>query len=274
MGKQKEETAVAKKEPNAVALPENLQGSWGAEGVDNTDLLVPRILLMQAISEAVAEGKLNQGEIIRSTTNEVLAKKGEGMEFIPLLSFKTWVIMELIGGKYEFRRIEPMTLNNREEPLEWESLGTKWRRDRCLNFYVLLPKDIEREMNALKSLQDGGLPDPDDALIPCVLSFRRTSYGAGKDLATHFKKAEHFRVPPAVTTFKLMSEVQKNDKGTYHIFKLEKAGKTTVSQLEICKQWYDTLQSAKVVIHDPETDSEGAPAAASPEVQANVSTKF
>ena len=189
-------------------------------------------------------------------------------------TFKTWVLSEKVGNKYEFRSITPMTAANKDEPLEFMVNGQQWRRDRALNFYVLLPEDIKRELKAMEVAKAGGMPDPDDALIPHVVSFRRTSYPAGKDLATHFKKAEHFNVSPAVKTFYLDSEVQKNDQGIYQVFKVVKARDTTVEELAVAKRWYDTLQKAKVRIDEDEMDegSSGSGAASAAPVDGGKET--
>jgi hypothetical protein len=251
------ETAVEKRKGanGALAIPEELRGPWGAASdVDTSDVLIPKLLLMQGLSKLVAEGDAAQGEIIRSTTGKALAKKGEAVDFIPLMTYKTWVLEEKVGSKYEYRRVEPMTAANKDLPLEFVDGANQWRRNRCLNFYVLLPQDISKEAAALKAAAAGDLPDPEDALLPCVLSFRRTSYNAGKILATHFKKAEHFKVTPAVTVFKLSSTVEKNELGTFHAFTVEPGRKATVEELTVAKRWFDTLQKVQVKVDEPEVD--------------------
>lgn len=241
--------AVVKKETAAMTISD-MGGSWGSEGVDNADILIPRILLMQPISERVGEGTSQAGDLIKSTNDETLAAKGKSVEVIPIKTFKTWRIMKMINGKYEFSAIEPFTVANSNAALEWIDGITQYRRDRSINFYVLLPSEIAREVKAFEKIASGELPDPDDCLIPCLLSFTRTSSPAGKDLATHFKKAEHFGIPPAVTTFNLSSEFVKNDKGNFYVFKIEKSRKTTMEELASAKKWWETLQSANVKVHE------------------------
>lgn len=249
--------------PKAQAALAKSQGSWGSEGVDTKDILIPKLLLMQPLSELVSEGKASPGAIVRSTTGEALATKDKPLSFIAFSSFKTWILSEQVKEKYEFRGVEPMTAGNVNEPLEWMVNGSKWRRDRSLNFYVLLPQDVAREAAALKKLQESGeLPDPEDALLPCVLSFRRTSYGAGKDLATHFAKASHFNVPPAVTVFKLFASLEKNDKGSYYVFKIEKDRKSTDEEVQAAHKWYETTKVQPVEVDDSDLERDGGPAVA------------
>lgn len=240
------------------------KGSWGSEGVDDADILIPRLLLMQGLSKQVSSGKAALGDILRSTSGEVLAAKTKSLDVIPLTTFKTWVLEEFVaapkgGGKWEFRGIVPMTGENKDAPLEWKESDKEWRRSRSLNFYVLLPEDIKKEVAARKAAAKGDMIDPDDALLPVLLSFRRSSYQAGRELATHFKKAEHFGVPPASSVFSLGSEVKTNDLGTFHIFKLAKARKSTQEELTVARSWYTTLQKARVAVHD-EGEEDAVPA--------------
>jgi len=248
---------IAKKESAGIPAVVSASTSWGSEGLDTSDILIPKLLLMQGLSEFVTDEKAQAGDIVRSTSGEVLAARGTaGVEFIPLMVFKTFVVSEKVGGKYEFRSVEPMTKDNADAPLEFQQQGTAWRRDRCINFYVLLPGDIAKERKAMKALTEAGdMPDTDDALLPCALSFRRTSYGAGKELVTHFAKAKHFGVPPAVATFKLFAEKETNDQGTFYVMRVAKTGKTSPEDLEVCKKWYDTLNRARVVVDESEFDN-------------------
>jgi hypothetical protein len=249
----KQETkAIAKAQTTAVAAPLATQ-AWGSDGIDKSDILIPKLLIMQGLSQFVSDQKASIGDIVRSTTGEILAdgKKKGSVEFIPLTSFKTWIKEEKVGNKFEYRGQEPMTASNSTEPTEWTENGTEWRRNRCLNFYVLLPGDIARDRAARKKLADtGDFPDTDDVLLPCVLSFRRTSYSAGKTLITHFAKAEHMGVPPAVSIFKLFSKIEKNDQGTFQVAVVEKSGKTTSEDIVICRSWYDTLKKSTVKVDD------------------------
>jgi hypothetical protein len=250
------EKAMVKQEASALAMPENLKGSWGTEGVDSTDIKIPAMRMCQQMSERVAEGKAQAGDVVLSTRQDVLCPKGQAVEFIPLMTFKTWQLSKKVNGKFLFQKTEPMTPENVNSEWSWEEDGEEWKRTRVLNFYCLLPSDIEKEIKALEAVKRGEMPDPDDALLPVLMSFRSTSYDAGKDLATHFKKAEHFSLPPAVTTFKLTTELIKGDQGHYYVYRVEKSRKTTTEELTVAKGWFDTLHKVNVIADDPEETSE------------------
>lgn len=262
-------TEVAKKEPAAPPavqqVPQELQGSWGAEGISNSDIIIPRLLLMQGLSEAVNDGVAAAGDIIRSTTRKILAKKGESVDFIPLMSFKSWVVSEEVGGKFEYRREEPMSAANENLPWTFEAPSSaaaekkaNWRRDQSINIYTLLVDDVARATKAIEALTKGEMPSPEDALMPCLVSFRRSSYRTGRQMLTFFKSCEQFKTPPASGIYKLSSAIEKGDKGTYHVFVAEQKGRSTVEQLTVAKEWWKILNTAKIAIDADHVESEGS----------------
>lgn len=242
---------------NGSNLPAEVS-SWGEQEIDASNILLPRLLLMQGLSELVSEGKAKLGDVVKNTSGEVIATKDKPVEFIPLFHVENWAISEQVGSKYEWRRNEPVNLSNRNAELEFMHQGTKWRRDRCLDFFVILSSDVAKEKKARAAIAKGEVPDVDSAVFPCYLSFRRTSIAAGKELVKAFATAKHFKIAPSAWTFKLTCKVDKNDKGTYAVFGIEKAGTTPKEYLPLCKSWYDiiTASAAKVKIHDGEEVAE------------------
>lgn len=260
-------TVVAKKEAAvpAVQVPQELQGSWGSEGISNSDIIIPRLLLMQGLSEIVNDGGAAAGDIVRSTTKKILAKKGESVDFIPLMSFKSWIVSEKVADKFEYRREEPMNAGNENLPWTYHAkndkgVETEWRRDQSINIYTLLVDDIARAGKAMEALAKGEMPSPEDALMPCLLSFRRSSYRTGRQMLTFFKSCEQFKTPPASGIYKLSSAIEKGEKGTYHVFQAEQKGRSTVEQLTVAKDWWKILNTAKIAIDADHIESDaGAP---------------
>lgn len=262
----KKETALAQQGASA---------AWGTEGLDKADILLPKVLLAQAMSVAVSEGKCKPGDLYRSTNSEVLAKaEADKLPVVVISSFKSWRISEKGRSQYEFRKRVPMLATDAGLPLEWTDKSsdgrstTEWRRDREINFYVLLAADVAREAAALKKLSESGdLPDPDDALLPCVISFTRSSYQAGKILSTHLAKAAHFNKPPASWVFALSTKKTQNDQGNVY-FVMEIGAKTervsTATELEAARKWHGILTSGAVEVKVDEGDDEVAPVGAPP----------
>ncbi len=83
---------VANVEAGLPAYLQDYQGPTGAEGIDNEDLTIPRIMFAQAMSPVVKEKKCEDGDIFLNITQEVLAQKGEPLEIVPLIAYKDYVL--------------------------------------------------------------------------------------------------------------------------------------------------------------------------------------
>lgn len=221
------------------------------------DILVPKLLICQPTSDLGEDTP--PGSFVRSTDRVVLGKE---LDIIPLSSFRTWTIFELTGSKPKFRRVETCTFENEDLPWEFEEDGIPMRRDKVLNFYCLIPQDIEREKAAIASDD----PDPDDALLPIVISFSRTSYKTGRELTTHFAKIEKFRsMNPSVSlypsAFKLTTELNTNDNGKWYTYKIEGKAKSDVSHRETCGSWHNIVSSGAAQVHEVDESDLGKSAA-------------
>lgn len=228
---------VAKKEEsNMPAIP---QGSWGAEGLSADDILLPKILLMQPMSELVVDEQAAPGEMLDSLTKEKLGDQKKDLEIIPINMFKTWVISRKDGQKFKFVKQEPRNAANDNLPLEYTENGIEYRRDKVLNFYCLKASEAKN-------------PDA----LPIVASFRRTSTQAGKQIATHFQKAVMMGKPPACKTLKLISKKTSNDKGTYYIFDVTNGRSTEAEEIQKAFQWHQQIKSAGVKVDDADLTEE------------------
>lgn len=253
----------AKKEPASTEVAKydpTLTTGWGGmEGIDPADVLIPKVLIMQPISELVTEAKAQAGSLVRSTTGTFLGgKKGQDdtpMHFIPLFMQKVWVIMERVGQKAEFRKTEAFTAANAGAPWNWTENGAQWERNQALNLFALLPADIEREIAARKKLAETGeLPDAEDALIPVLIQFTRTSFKIGKEVATHFAKSSSFNIPAAASTLSLYTELTKGEKGNYYVFKMGSRSKTPTPHLELAKRWYGIVSKTALKVDTGEAE--------------------
>jgi len=236
---------VAKKQETQVSTEVKNLGA-GHEEILSSDIIIPKLLLMQGLSELVNERKASQGDMIRSTSGEKLGNPEKPVEFIPLTFYNQWIIQELVGKKYEFRGFEPMNAKNQDLPWDYEQNGTKWKRVKSINVYALLPEDIKREREEVKKARvQGGLPDPNTALMPVLISFRSTSYTAGKAVVTHFARAQKYDVRGYVSTLKLACQQDKNDLGSFYVFGVAHGGNTAPEDQGVSEEWYQTLAQGK-----------------------------
>ncbi len=247
--------------PPAGALAHRaVAGNWGTYEGDVTDILIPKLLIGQSTSKLVQDEKLAFGQVWRSTTGEVMGGKGKAFQVIPLSMFKTWVLSEKVGGKFEFRGVEPFTPANKDREWVWtekkDGKTTEWKRVQTLNFHVLLPADVATDLKARRAFQETGeLPDTQASLLPCVLQFQSTGYKVGKILATHFAKAADFGVPPFVNTFLVDTDKVTGDQNSWYVFTVTNAGKTSPDFLDACAKWRGIVAKPGIKIDDSDLEN-------------------
>ena len=250
---EKVETAVVEKKETAIALSEETLYEFKG---DIADILMPKILAAQSTSKAVQEGKVQLGQLYRSTNNEVLGDKVKPLSIILLHQFKNWIVSKKEGTRFVFKRFEEHTRANDNLPWNWTDLEGEWKREKNLSFYVLIPSDIERCAEAKKlsaAAREGGeIPDVDAALMPCLISFKSTSYKAGQKLVSHFAMASDMKVPPYGTIFNVAIEKSQNSQGIFQVLTVEKGGKVNKDLYPACKEWFFKLLKANVKIHEEE----------------------
>lgn len=256
--------ALAKKEETAVtAVP----GNPKATTVLKSDVLVPKLLLMQALSDNVTMGLKNSvgqpispGQIVRSTSREVMGDATKPVEILPLQYRNDWMLQEKIGDKFEFRGFEPRTAKNEDLPWDYTNNGVPWRRVKVLTLLALLPGDIEKEeaaVAALKKDPSAGF-DINQVLLPVAISFQKTSFMAGRMIATHFAKVNQmarYGIKPYSSSLYLTCRLEKNDKGVFHVYGVEMGRKTEAKAFVKASEWEETLGQGNVEIDNSDVAS-------------------
>lgn len=235
---------MSKKEIAVTVGAQGVQGIQGPQGlvaygpiddtpVDMSDLLIPKILLMQGMSKLVGAEKALSGDMIDSISNAKLGNKESSIEVIPFHVTKTWVIFEEINGKLEYKEIVPF--NETNATWKWDDVdqGVKIRRDKSINYYVLLPSEINAGM-----------------YMPYVVSFRRTSYQGGQKLETARAKFQLFKKPIFAKTFKLLAIKESNDKGTFNRFDVETCRDTTPEEIAAVNKWRELVKAPHARVDD------------------------
>jgi hypothetical protein len=262
-------TELVKTETNSiVAAQPQTQG----QEILNSDIVIPKLLLMQGLSEFVVEKKkcpisgqkIDTGNFVRSTTMEIVGSEEAPVRFIPLKMVSNWILQESINGKFEYRKLEPRTAKNEMEPWEFQQNGTTWRRVKTLDVFALLEKDIASYQAEMANLKDDALPDLNKMLLPVVISFRSTSFNAGKGVATFFAQIRDLqRYKPEIKSYGYSLELgayqDKNDKGSYYVFKVGASKKVPDSMVVEAERWYQTLMHLPTNIKVDEAAEEGAP---------------
>lgn len=237
----------------------------------NSDIIIPKLLLMQGLSEFVSERKktpeghpIAQGDIVNSVSLDVVADPEETIQVIPLKLTAEWRLEEKVSGKLEYRGTEPRTAANEDAPWEFKKNGADWKRTKVLNLFALLPSDILAYRQELtQAAESGEMPDLNKTLMPVVISFRSTSFNAGKKVATFYAQLRDMaRLNPNVRPYNYTLELgcfqDKNDKGTYYVFQVGKTTKLASELIDDAARWYGILNAMKEIRVD--TSGERAPA--------------
>lgn len=215
---------------------------------DTKDIMIPRILLMHGTSTLVGQQKAIQGDIIDSVSAEVLAKSGKPVELIPIKQLdKEWNVEKYVErgkqGKYEFERTDPWDESLKNE-LEFTENGEKFRRNARLSFYVLLARDAKSNH------------------LPYMISFQRTSYTAGRNIASFFsealfafKKGDKKSIPMS-QVFELGCSVQQGDMGAYYVMDCKRGRIASEEELEKAKYWFTQLRTKNYKV---DTEKEATP---------------
>jgi len=246
---------VAKKENKEVAIPTGANvEDWGPSEISGQDVIIPRILLMQPTSDLVVEGEAAFGEFISSLDNTKLGDFKKPFEIVPICMDKAWVEYDVTQGddfkNKKFLRTVKITPANEAYPYKDTEDGGKVKimRDKCMNFYVLLPSE----------LKIGGA-------IPYLLSFRRSSIDGGKTLITQMEvKNKMAKKAPAGVICEISAEKKTNDAGTFAITKVKPLKDTPTEYIEQAFYWYKIIKSgaAKVDEESFDRDVEGTTNAA------------
>lgn len=228
--RQKKTTVPVATSTNLPASP-SAETTWGLEDITQSDLVLPRILLTQFMSELVTTEVAKAGEFRDSLeTSKLLGDVKNPIEIIVFGTSKAWIVFK--DG--EFLNMEARTAANDKLPLK-ETLedGSFIERKGVLNVNCLLTSDMKK-----------------GEAFPYVVSFKGMSTGAGKKLITQLMKLQMFGKPIAAKTFKIKAQLEENDKGKYYVMDVDMGRDTTVEESQAAQTWFRMLQTKKNVTVD------------------------
>lgn len=239
------ETQLATK-PQAGALANvNDVSAWQVPEMSAQDITLPKLLVMQKMSEAVDEKKAKEGDFIDSLSGKVLGNiTDKPLYFVPIHMQIVWYIFEYDKKKKEWNYTAQFPLvtnpNSKEYNDKWkfeeEVNGVETRRERRMLFYVL------------NCAEPKGLP--------YVLTFKVTSARTGKNLATQMytKNISMGLIPPA-RAFKLTGKSESNDKGTFIVPQVEEYRMSSQEEIAQATHWYKTILGGTVKIDDGDIEA-------------------
>lgn len=226
--------------PQGMAMAGN--GARGFDNFDNSDLIIPRLRLLQGLSQAVVDGLGIIGQFQDTLTGEIL---GDEVEVV-LMGMKNGAVYFEAGKGMQCKSVDGITSirgdSCKDCPFGHYHAG-EWVDD-------VPPKcSSSKEFMAVTRKTLSG-----EESRPMVISFLKTSYKEGKRLASmaRFTGKDIF-----ANAYKITSEKIKNDKGTFAVLKLSPTGLITPEEFVSAESWYNILNNTNVKVHDDEMADEG-----------------
>ena len=207
--------------------------AWGSQELSSQDIVIPRLLIMQGMSEMVTEGKAKFGDIIDNLEEAVVGSFDTPVEIIPFKLERVWRVQKA-AGKGELIRTIPI-VSNPESPDFNDNMpyddadketGEAIRNFRAFRYYVVLAKDVEEGTFTL----------------PYMVEFKSTSLKAGKKLATTmYTKNRAAGLSPAARVFELSLSKQSNDNGTFAVFDVKATRASNKDEQSHAFDWFKQL---------------------------------
>lgn len=236
---------VAVKAESAIAVASDL-ASWGKREIRSSSIIIPQILKMELMSDAVAEGRAKFGQFIDSLTGSLLGSIESPLVIVPIEIQEKWIVYDMVQSRgqtsREFKETLPVTAYN--ENLKFKDGAIE--RDRVMDVYCLLEADVK----ALpKDWAEKGLKP-----LPKIFSFRRTSLRAGKKLYTQmYITNESKGLPPPAVTIEILGKATDGDKGKYITLDVRPGRLSTPTEMQLAFHWYQAINAGH-------TKADGEPA--------------
>jgi len=226
---------VVKKDEYPLRTSGEGQSVQGFDDVEKEDLKMPRLAVLQQMSELVAEGKGKMGDLANSITKEVY---GDSIEFIALFLFKSRVQFE-VGRGLVMMSLDNQTVSFGVDEFEkYAGLpvsqvpGIEWQGKEpptfnlVYNFPCLLAGERVKE-------------------FPMGLSLMRTATKAAKDFISmaRFANEDIF-----ARVYTLKTEIIKGEKGTYATPKIEFSRRCTDEEYAVARGHFASLFKKKANI--------------------------
>lgn len=219
----KKELEVKSQEANLTVLSASDANLWGNDQIGSNDIIIPRILVMQGLSEFVTSGKAKFGDFVNSLSEKVVGSIASPMEFIPFYIDKVQKVSKEVNGKYVIDHFEPLTPINEKYPWEDFKDGKKIKRENSYNVYAVLP----------------------GYELPVMLTFKSTSIKTGKEIATQMYaiNMQTRKIAPCSSVMILSGEKKQNDKGVFTVTHAKVANDATKEQIAECARWIQIVKS-------------------------------
>jgi len=207
--------------------------------IDSDEIIIPKILLMQQMSDFVQDEKAKSGEFRHSRTGELYGEKDTApISLILFKKYRIWYIFDVDKkGNKEYK--ESIDYYGNEE-LEFEEEGIA--RQKVTGFYGLL-------------IKNGKVHES----LPFVIDFKGMSYRAGNELLT---TQGEIGIPWHGSVVEITSEQQENDKGKFYVKRCKIVRRTSQDEVMATEKWMKMMKDLRHRVD--ESDAEAVKGEAAP----------
>jgi hypothetical protein len=230
--------AIAKKGTNSAAT--TASSAYDTDCGAGSDILIPKILLMQGQSDMVLSGGAAFAEYRNSVTKEKLGDVSTPVKILPFFMFKNWIVSKKDGERWVFDTIEeydPKVIHEWTEQRD----GEFFKYEESINFYCLT----------------------EDSSLPIVVNFKSTSKRAGKSIYTQmYVINKSMGKLPFSTWFELTPVKETKNGNTYAKSSITLSGESSAAQQQNCKNWFGIIKknNQDFKVDDSDHASSNAPA--------------
>jgi len=229
-------TEIETKSIDGMTVPENAIIS--NEVVSAQDILIPKLLLMQGLSELVKDGDASIGDYVCTGTKEKFGDYSSSFEVVPFYIHKKWVEYEVIktkkGSDTKFSQVIPIVSDpaakgyNDSLPLIEDGL----ERVRVFDLYCLMPKEIEMGV-----------------AFPYVIPFQRTSMDAGRTAYTQMYIRNGVN-GLAYAVLDVSAKSKTNEHGSFGVPNIKLARKSSESEVKAAAYWHKAVVGGQTKTDD------------------------
>lgn len=214
---------VAKVESGTeVAISTNL-ADWGGIVVESKDFIMPKILLQQAMSEAVKTRVANDGDYLNTLTATVCSNEKGEVKILPFFCKQSYTVDKWNGSKFIYDHVDPY-IEGVERKWEETVNGVRFKVTHSYNFFCLL--------------EEKGLP----AIVP----FKSTSNYTGKRLFNlmYVNNPQQKKTPAHNWVTLCRKQEVSKDGDKYFVMDIELDRESTQEELKECLTWIPVIKAS------------------------------
>lgn len=263
-------TALTTREPNQTAMTRDDFSQLGETAIGSADVQMPRLKLLQGLSQPVVDQEAFAGNFWNSLTSE---NYGPAVKFVPVLGFKNRVYLE--QGKGLMCRSIDMIHGIGNPGIECEKCALKdWPEDRseggpkCRESRNWVGLIVGASGETERKKGDGTPPIIKDFDEPqfIVLQFTSMASAAAKKLNGLYVNSR--MTNPKVTwsdlVFSMVASPAKTDKGSFFLPDVRPAGRSNDAQKASAKSLLEFLSGRTLVVDVDADDDQPGPVTPQP----------